>query len=165
MEQLLSVLNDQERDLVRETEPARMDVLDEDELISLHSRVRRARTKHQKNYRRRASAGVQEHGGRGKSRPKNTRAAQQAEVFEEVLARVSARLEVVARQSAQELKEQRLAAAQANRSTGPDSGSPGEPDAADAGLARTHKKTTGGTKRDASSQAAGAKRQARRDSR
>ena len=36
---------------------------------------------------------------------------------------------------------------------------------ADAGLARTHKKTTGGTKRDASSQAAGAKRQARRDSR
>ena len=165
MEQLLSVLNDQERDLVRETEPARMDELDEDQLISLHSRVRRARTKHQKNYRRRASAGVAEHGGRGKSRPKNTRAAQKAEVFEEVLARVSARLEVLARQSAQALKEQRLAAAQANRSTGPDSGAPGVPDGADAGRARSHTKTTGGKKRDAASQSAGAKRQAKRDSR
>lgn len=105
------------------------------------------------------------HGGRGKSRPKNTRAAQRAEVFEDVLARVSARLEVLARQSAQALKEERLAAAQANRSTGPDSGSSGEPDGAGAGRARTHSKTTGGKKRHASFQAAGAKRQATRDSR
>ena len=33
-------------DLVRETEPARLALLNEDELIELHQRVRRARTKH-----------------------------------------------------------------------------------------------------------------------
>ena len=165
MEHLLSALNDEERDLVREAEPARMDELDEDELIALHTRVRRARNKHQKNYRRRASAGVSKHGGRGMSRPKNTRAAQKAEVFEDVLARVSGRLEVLARQSAEELKELRLAAAQANRSTGPDSGSPTASDDVAAGRARSHRSTTGAAKRNASSQAAGAKRQAKRDSR
>ena len=62
MDDLLSALNGQERDLIRETEPARMGD-DEDELIRLHSRIRRARKKHQKNYRRQASAGVEEHGG------------------------------------------------------------------------------------------------------
>lgn len=165
MDQLLNVLKDKDRDLVRETEPARMDELDEDQLIQLHSRVRRARTKHQKNYRRRASVGVEKHGGRGMSRPKNARAAQKAEVFEEVLARVSARLEVLARQSAQALKEERLAAAKANRSAGPETGPPSAPDATDTSVARTHRKTTGGVKRDASSQAASAQRQTRRDSR
>lgn len=165
MKQLLSVLNDQERDLVRETEPDRMDELDEDQLIKLHSRVRRARKKHQKNYRRQASSGVEEHGGRGAARPTNTRAAQKAEVFEEVLARVSGRLEVLARRAAVELREQRLDAARANRSTGPDSSSPTVEVGAATGVAREHQQTTGGVKRDAASQAAGAKKQARRDSR
>jgi len=165
MNELLSALNEQERDLVRETEPARMAELDEDELIRLHSRVRRARKKSQKNYRRQASSGVAEHGGRGTSRPKNTRKAQKAEVFEDALARVSARLEVLARQAAVELKELRLSAALANRSTGPASDPAARASGVSEGVPRAHQQSTGGIKRDASSQAAGARRQAQRDNR
>ncbi|GCD19552.1 hypothetical protein ACFO3K_09200 [Cellulomonas algicola] len=164
MNELLSVLNSEERDLVRETEPARMDHLDEDELLTLHQRVRRARKKYQKNYRRQAAAGVQDHGGRGAARPKNTRAAQKAEIFEDVLAQVSDRLAVLARAAAEELKQERLAAAQAGRSTGPASEGP-MGTGSGPGVARDHQQTTGGAKRDASSQAAGARRQAARDGR
>lgn len=164
MDDLLGALNGQERDLLRETEPARMDELDEDQLIRLHSRIRRARKKHQKNYRRQASAGVEEHGGRGISRPKNTQAAQKAEVFEDALARVSGLLQKRAAEAAEALKQERLAAARANRSTGP--GSDGAAAAAvGPGEARSHSQTTGGTKRDASSQAQGARRQAKSDNR
>ncbi|GCE77178.1 hypothetical protein [Cellulomonas biazotea] len=164
MDDLLNALNGQQRDLLRETEPARMDELDEDQLIRLHSRIRRARKKHQKNYRRQASAGVVEHGGRGTSRPKNTRAAQRAEVFEDALARVSRRLEKLASEAAEALKQERLAAARANRSTGPEGDGATAPGVGP-GEARTHTTTTGGTKRDASSQAQGARRQAARDGR
>jgi len=164
MHELIGILRDDERDLIRETEPDRMQELDEDALIALHSRVRRARKKYQSNYRRQAAAGVAEHGGRGKSRPKNTKAAQKAEIFEDALARVSGLLETLARQAAEELKVQRLAAARANRSTGPDSGSPSSTPL-DTGIAREHQQTSGGAKRDASSQAAGARRQATRDGR
>ena len=164
MKKLHKVLKESELDLIRETEPARTAELDEDALIDLHSRIRRARTKYVKNYRRQAAAGVAEHGGRGKSRPKNTKAAQKAEIFEDALARVSAELAEHARRAAKALKAERLAAARAGRSTGPDT-------AADAvtgdgpGLARAHEKTTGGVKRDASSRATGARRQAARDAR
>ena len=104
------------------------------------------------------------HGGRGVSRPKNTRAAQKAEIFEDALAEVSDRLAVLARAAAEELKQQRLASAQAGRSTGPASaGLPGG--GTGPGVATEHQQTTGGAKRDASSQAAGARRQAARDSR
>ncbi|WP_426595701.1 hypothetical protein ACPPVS_08835 [Cellulomonas sp. McL0617] len=164
MDELLGILRDDERDLIRETEPARMQELDEDALITLHSRIRRARKKYQTNYRRQASAGVAEHGGRGKSRPKNTKAAQKAEVFEDALARVSGHLETVARQEAEDLKARRLAAARAHRSTGPGSDD-APPSPGDTGVARAHQKTSGGVKRDASSQAAGARRQASRDGR
>ncbi len=164
MEDLLSALNGQERDLIRETEPARMAELDEDALIRLHSRIRRARKKHQKNYRRQASAGVEEHGGRGTSRPKNARAAQKAEVFEDALARVSRLLEKLASEAAEALKQERLAAARANRSTGP-GGDTASATMIGAGESPSHTQTTGGMKRDASSQSQGAQRQARKDNR
>jgi hypothetical protein len=165
MHELVNALNDEERDLIRETEPDRMANLAEDDLISLHSRVRRARKKTQKNYRRKAAAGVAEHGSRGASRPKNTRAAQKAEVFEDALSRVSAVLEVLAREAAEDLKRERLAAARANRSTGPQSDAPQADGGTSEGRARSHRSTTGGMKRDASSAAAGARRQAKRDGR
>ncbi|GEL97841.1 hypothetical protein [Cellulomonas terrae] len=164
MDDLLGALNGQERDLVRETEPARMKELDEDQLIRLHSRIRRARKKHQKNYRRQASAGVEEHGGRGISRPKNTQAAQKAEVFEDALSRVSGLLQTRAAEAAEVLKQERLAAARANRSTGPGSAGPAAAGVGP-GEVRSHSQTTGGTKRDASSQAQGARRQAKSDNR
>ena len=46
MEQYLWVLKDKERDLIRELEPDRISQLDEDGLLALHKRVRRARNKH-----------------------------------------------------------------------------------------------------------------------
>ena len=111
MNPLLGTLREGELDLVRETEPERMQRLDEDALLDLHTRVRRARTKYVKLYRREASARVPSVGGRGMARPKNRRNADKAEVFEDALARVSKRVDVVARQAAKDLKAERLAAA------------------------------------------------------
>ena len=118
---LLNSLTEKERELVAETEPDALAGLDEDALLELHGRIRRARTKYVKLYRRQASAGVAAHGGRGFSYAKNQRDRDKAEVFELVLARVSKRVEVVAKQTAAELRAERLAAARAGRGTGPGS--------------------------------------------
>ena len=163
MESLLGTLNEDELALVREAEPVALTALDEDALLDLHKRVRRARNKYTKQYRRQAAAGVAKHGGRGKSRPKNRRAAEKAEVFETVLSVVSKQVDVVARRTAAALKKERLAAARANRSTGPGTGAGSAPPATPAGRATGATKTTGGLKRDASSAAQGARRQAKRD--
>jgi hypothetical protein len=110
---LLAVLNDAERLLVAETEPTELAALDEDAAIELENRIRRARNKYVSQYRRGASARVVEEGGRGKARPENTRALMKAEAFETALSRVSRRVAVLARQAAAELRAERLAAARA----------------------------------------------------
>ena len=118
---LLAVLNDTERLLVAETERARLAALDEDAAIELETRIRRARSKYVGQYRRTASTAVAEHGGRGKARPENTSARMKAEAFEEALSRVSLRVATLARQAAQQLRAERLAAARAvKQSRGPD---------------------------------------------
>src|SRR5689334_9037186 len=76
---LLAVLNDAERLLVAETGRAELAALDEDAAIELETRIRRARNKYVGQYRRTASAAVAEHGGRGRARPENKRAAMKAE--------------------------------------------------------------------------------------
>jgi hypothetical protein len=101
---------------VLETEPKALRSLDEDELIELHARVRRARTKHATNYRRGAAGQVGKDRSRGAASKKNRRDAARAEVFEDALARVSRRLAVVARAAADELREERLATARGERS-------------------------------------------------
>ena len=152
-------------DLVRETEPDRLAQLSEDDLLDLHARVRRARNKHVGLYRRQGAARVAEKGARGFARPANRTNAERAEVFELALARVSARIGVVARAAAKDLKDERLAAAAAAKSsTGPRAASV-PPSAGAPSTRRRATKTTGGVKRDASSKAAGARRQARRDAR
>jgi len=93
MNALVNSLPEAEQDLVRETEPDRMAELDEDALLKLHKRIRRARNKSVKNYRRQAAAGIEEIGGRGAAHPTNTRARDRAEVFEDALARVSGLVE------------------------------------------------------------------------
>jgi hypothetical protein len=115
---LLAALTPSERLLVSETEPAALALLDEDETSALHTRVLRARNKAQGIYRRGASGKVAAKGGRGKARPQNTHARTKAEAFEEALGRVSARLATLARQSARELREERLAAAAAAKAGG-----------------------------------------------
>src|SRR5436309_12005498 len=110
---LLAVLNDGERLLVGQTGRAELAALDEDAAIELETRIRRARNKYVGQYRRAASVAVAEHGGRGKARPENTTARMKAEAFEEALSRANGRVATLARQAAQQLRAERLAAARA----------------------------------------------------
>jgi hypothetical protein len=169
---LLAVLNDAERLLVAQTGRAELAALDEDAAIELETRIRRARNKYVGQYRRAAATAVAEHGGRGKARPENTRAAMKAEAFEEALSLVSRRVAALARQSAAELRAERLAAARAAKQ----GQGPGAPEAAPA-TGRRGPEVTGEptgdralrspalAKRRASTRATGARRQAKRDSR
>jgi hypothetical protein len=169
---LLAVLNEAERLLVAETEPAALASLDEDAAAELLVRVRRARTKYVGQYRRGAAARVAQQGGRGKAAPKNTLAAQKAEAFEEALARVSKRLGVLAAQSAAALKAERLeaaraakqgakpAAAPAKKATAATSRSVAAPRSGDRAL-----RSPSSEKQRAGTKAATARRQAKRDSR
>ena len=169
---LLAVLNDAERLLVAQTGRAELAALDEDAAIELETRIRRARNKYVGQYRRAASAAVTEHGGRGKARPENTRAAMKAEAFEEALSQVSRRVSALARQSAAELRAERLAAARAAkqdqasraRATAPAAGRTG-PAAAGAPTGDRALRSPALAKRRASTRAAGDRRQAKRDSR
>jgi hypothetical protein len=95
-----------------------------------------------------------------------------AEAFEEALARVSRRVAALARQAAAELRAERLAAARAVRQAHRP-GAPGAvPAAGRKGPAVTAERTgdralhsPASTKRRASTRAAGARQQAKRDSR
>lgn len=109
--QLRSMLNETEQALLRTAEPRELERLDEDELSALHDRVRRARNKYSKLYRRRASERVTTDRARGRASATNAKAARKAEAFEDALARVSQRLAQVAEAAATELRDQRLAAA------------------------------------------------------
>jgi len=169
---LLAVLNDAERLLVAQTGRAELAALDEDAAIELEARIRRARNKYVGQYRRAASAAVAEHGGRGKARPENTRAAMKAEAFEEALSLVSRRVAALARQSAAELRAERLAAARAAKESRAPSARSAAPPAARKGPAVTGEpagdralRSPATAKRRASTRAAGARRQAKRDSR
>jgi hypothetical protein len=163
---LLNSMTVAEQRLVAETSRDAMAGLDEEELLALHSRIRRARAKYVSTYRRKASGAVVKRGGRGFSYPKNQRDRDKAEVFETALASVSKEVGVRAAGAAAELKASRLAAAR--------SGGAG-PRKVAARVASVHgpassrprgaKKTTGGLKKDASTRALGAKRQAKRDAR
>jgi len=173
--QTRQMLNDAEQELLRAAEPDRLKKLDEDELLELHGRIRRARTKYTKLYRRRAAAQVRSDSSRALASAANRRSAVKAEVFEDALARVSRRLAREAWLSADRLREERLAAARAAKSAkavagsgkgskkakgkGKDKASTGKARAAD-------KKRTGSSKRDAAAaRAATRRKQAKRDGR
>lgn len=168
-----SVLAERDKQLVLETEPRALRALDEDELIDLHARVRRARTKHATNYRRGAAGQVGKDRSRGAASKKNRRDAARAEVFEDALARVSRRLAVVARAAADELREERLATARGERAAKKASGTgkkaapsgkgKGAPKAAK--RAPAPKERPASKKARASSTAKGKRRQAKRDAR
>jgi hypothetical protein len=166
MNALLNSLTENELSLVRETERARLAELDEDGLVELHIRVRRARDKYVKMYRRRAATRIEEVGGRGKAYPKNTRNRAKAEVFENALARVSDRLAAAARASARALRAERLAEARNARNTAPPAAPAAErTDGRVAQRLDRRPDHLGLPKRHASTRAVGARRQARHDSR
>jgi len=169
-----AVLNETEKLLIEETSREALAALDEDAAIELETRIRRARDKYVSQYRRTASARVAEHGGRGRARPENARAAQKAEAFERALSRVSRRVAVLAAQSAAELRAERLALAREAKQRdwpgagemvpgqrGPGSGAPAVP----AGRTGDRALRNPASERDrAGTQAAGARQQAKRDS-
>ena len=86
----------------------------QDELIELHSRVRRARNKYTKLHRKRAAKDVAEKGRRSASTA-HSKTLAKAEIFENLLATVSNRLAVEAREQADTLRADRLAAAKIER--------------------------------------------------
>jgi hypothetical protein len=165
---LVKSLTEGEWLLLAETKRAALADLDEDELLALHTRVRRARTKYMTQYRRVASARVAEVGGRGAARPKNRRAADKAEAFEKALARTSTALAAAARTSAAELRTQRLKTARDKGGTGPggvvDETATVAPKSKGKGRAASTK-TPIARKNVAATKASGARRQAKRDNR
>ncbi|MCL2542767.1 MAG: hypothetical protein FWE71_09975 [Nocardioidaceae bacterium] len=161
---LINSLTAAEQRFVDETSREALANLDEDQVLELFARARRMRDKHVSTYRRGAGAKVAEKGGRGAGYAENQRARDKAEVFEGVLAQVSRRLGVLAAASAAELRAERMEAARATRASGPAAAAP-RAAAAPAGRRPAAKKTTGGVKKDASSRAMGARRQAKRDAR
>ena len=74
------MLNDAEQGLLRDCAPAKLRKLDEDALVELHTRVRRARNKYSKLYRRRASERVRKDRGRAVASAAHQRSAVKAEV-------------------------------------------------------------------------------------
>jgi hypothetical protein len=166
MKSLINSRTEDEQALVRETEPGCLDALHEDELLSIHDRIRRARNKYVKLYRRQAASRVAAIGGRGIARPKNRRNAQKAEVFEDALARVSRYLAKAARRSAAELKAERLRAARVRSKPAPAEPVPSQRSAVRPSqrLDRTPTQPVPAKQR-ASTRAKGARRQAKRDNR
>jgi hypothetical protein len=166
MDAVLNSLTEAELAIARSAEPRALADLDEDDLLELHGRVRRARNKYLGQYRRQAAARVRDAGGRGKARAENQRARDKAEVFETALARVSSALARAARRAAAELKTERLAAARLATGTPRVTRAPAPAPGADTSAAdRPPRKSTGRRKRDASDVAIGRRNQARRDNR
>jgi hypothetical protein len=162
---ILNSLSEDEYVLVRETAKSEMAGLDEEELIALHTRVRRARNKYVKLYRRAGAAKVGEKRGRGSAKAANTRNAARAEVFEDALSKVSRHLASVARQSARDLKDQRLALARTDSPSFSGSDSSGKARSKGRIRVDSTRQNPGRKKREASTRAAGARRQAKKDGR
>jgi hypothetical protein len=132
------MLNRTEQELLRAVRPGRLRKLDEDELAALHGRVRRARDKYAKLYRRRASAQVKANRGRAMASKAHQRTAAKAEAFEAALAQVSRRLAKVAAARAGQLRDERLAAARAGK--GPKGRSKPRPKATTGSRSSGHRK-------------------------
>jgi hypothetical protein len=161
--QLRSMLNETEQALLRSAEPRELKQLDEDELAALHDRIRRARNKYSKLYRRRASEQVTSDRSRGRASAANARAARKAEGFEDALARVSQRLAQVAAAAAEELKAQRLAAAR--RTPVPTTTTKARKSTGRSTSAKSAARTPASEKQRASTKASNKRNQAARDRR
>jgi hypothetical protein len=151
--------------LLAETQHDRLRLLDEESLIELHGRVRRARDKHVTSHRREVGAQVDAARARGVASVPPRRSASKAEIFEAALARVSSSLARAARSNAAALRAERLDAARGQtgtldvEATGSTAGDPKAP------APRTRSRAPIERKAVASTRATGARRQAKRDAR
>jgi hypothetical protein len=157
-------LSKSERSLVAETERNSLVALDEDGLLALLDRVRRARNKHVQLHRQEVGRQVSAKGARGMASTPPRRSASKAEIFEDALARVSSELAKRARASAAELRANRIAAARQARSEVPSK--PAKPAVrGKAGPSRSRQPTPIERKKVSSTASAGARRQAKSDAR
>jgi hypothetical protein len=161
--QLRSMLNDTEQALLRAVQPRELKRLDEDALVELHDRIRRARTKYSKLYRRRAGDRVTTDRSRSRASAANAKAARKAEGFEDALAKVSDRLAQVAAAAAEELKNERLAAAR--RQPAPATTPKPTKGTGSSTSAANRKRTPASKKQRASTKASNKRNQAARDRR
>jgi hypothetical protein len=153
-----------EQALIAETQAHRLGELDEDALLHLHGRVRRARDKQVQLHRREVAAHVEAAGGRGIASVPPRRSASKAELFEQALARVSTSVARAARASAAELRAERLAAARSEPARRAASPAGADASTTARGPSARRKKPVE-RKAVASSRATGARRQAKRDAR
>jgi hypothetical protein len=158
-------LSEKERALVAETRPAQLGALDEDQLVELHTRVRRARDKFVKLHRRETGAQVAEAGARGVVSAGPRRSASKAEIFEDALARVSTSLAKAARQSAAVLRAERLAAARGTSASEGERAKAVRDDRPAASTPRSKPRQPIKRKRAAAARSSGARQQAGRDAR
>ncbi|MEV4539918.1 hypothetical protein AB0J82_39720 [Asanoa sp. NPDC049518] len=167
MQALVGTLTENEQLLVHETTADQLAPLDEDELVELHTRVRRARDKYVKNYRRASAVRVKDTRGRGKAYPRGSRDRNKAEVFEEALARVSRRLATAARAAARAFKAERIAEARAAQFTPPPvpASSRGRRDPREDQVADRSRRTPDRIRRHATTRSATKAVQVRKDSR
>ncbi|MGB6057645.1 MAG: hypothetical protein WBF71_05225 [Microthrixaceae bacterium] len=158
------VLSELDKQLVLETESKKLKRLNEDALIELHSRVRRARNRHTKVYRRGAAAIVVEDGARGMASKKSRRASARAEVMEDALSRVSRQLAQTAEETAEALRTERLAkAGKAKPKSAKGGKSKSTKSTKAATTAKSTKATPASKKARASARASGKRKQAKRD--
>lgn len=105
----ISLFTPAEQTLLVDTEPARLDALNEDDLVALLSRVRRARNKYSDLHRRQGAAAVRDTGKRYAATKSNERTLRKAEIFEDAVSRVARYVSRTARANANAVKAQRLA--------------------------------------------------------
>lgn len=157
-----------EQTMLVATETKRLAELSEHDLEALLTRVRRARTKYLKLYRRRSADLVVDSSSRAGTPSSNERTLRKAEILEDALARVARALASEARRTARQLKNERLAAAAAAK--GSPVRSEVRPNDTDRGPGSSgHVEPVRGRaaskSRQASRMASGARKQARRDRR
>jgi hypothetical protein len=107
----LALFSKKEQELLVETETQRLDKLNEDDLVDLLSRTRRARNKYSDLHRRQGKRTVRKAGARAATEGANERTGRKGEIFEDAVSRVARYVSREARASSNHLKEQRLAAA------------------------------------------------------
>jgi hypothetical protein len=113
----ISLFSEKEQTLLVSTESKRLELLDEDELSELLTRVRRARNKYADLHRRQGAESVKASGRRSSASTSNQRTARKAEVLEDAVSRVARHLSRAARSNANALKQERLDAARGGTST------------------------------------------------
>ncbi|MGI9621762.1 MAG: hypothetical protein ACR2PK_02915, partial [Acidimicrobiales bacterium] len=84
----ISLFTPSEQTLLVETESKRLDKLNEDELVKLLGRVRRARNKYSDLHRRQGASTVRSSGKRYAATTSNTRTLRKAEIMEDAVSRV-----------------------------------------------------------------------------